>query len=150
MMNLDFSIGGDRWRRSDRPLVLVVEREEEELLLVSHILELVGCSYAGTANGEEAFRLAKTRQPAAILIEPYLRDNTGIDLVRRLKNDVTTRRIPLIALTVLATVDDLAMLREAGCHACLTKPYAIEDLEATLYRQFLAADRASEPQKAAC
>ncbi len=61
-------------------------------------------------NGEEALGIARALKPRVMLVDVKLPDISGIEVVRRLKNDPETRGVQAIILTVY---DDLEIAAEA-------------------------------------
>ncbi len=69
-----------------------------------------------------------------IVLDLFLPDINGMDLLKRIKADPKLRDIPVI---VLSGVDDMAIRRktiEAGAIHFITKPFAIADLKRLLVR----------------
>lgn len=74
------------------------------------------------ADGATAMAMARHAQPDLILLDVMLPDLSGIDVCRRLKDDATTRDIPVIMITAAR---DGAARREAlraGADDFLSKP----------------------------
>ncbi len=70
-----------------------------------------GISVVGEAeNGDEALDMARRKKPQVMLVDVKLPDISGIEVVRRLKNDPETSDIQAIILTVY---DDLEIAAEA-------------------------------------
>ncbi|MBW4492923.1 MAG: response regulator [Oscillatoria princeps RMCB-10] len=116
------------------PLVLAVDDSEDNLGLIGQIIELLGCSFMGASDGQTALVLAKQSQPALVLLDICMPDVDGIEVVRRLKQDPQTANIPVVAITGLAKAEDRDRILAAGCADCITKPFVLENLEATLCR----------------
>lgn len=66
--------------------------------------------------------LARTRQPALILLDIHLPDMDGYAVLQRLRDDPSTRDIPVVAVSANAMPRDLDRARAAGFAADLTKP----------------------------
>lgn len=62
-------------------------------------------------GGEDALRLARQRKPDLILMSLSLPDMAGADLIRALRNDPVTRRIPILALAGADEDERIAALR---------------------------------------
>lgn len=118
----------------NRPLVLAVDDDEDNLLLMSQSLELFGCSSMSAEDAKSAFALAQKYQPDIILLDMRLPDIDGIEFVRQLKQNIQTMNIPIIAVTALAQEADRKRFLAAGCTDYISKPFMLEDLEATLLR----------------
>lgn len=117
-----------------RPLALVAEDDEDNLLLLTHILESFGISYVSTLDGKEVLRFAEIHRPDLILLDIIFPDFDGLEVIQDLKQNVSTSAIPVVAVTALVGEEYHKRLLQTGCQECLYKPYDIEDLEAILQR----------------
>lgn len=113
----------------EKPCVLALETDEDNLLLISYIVKQLNCNLLTAIDGVQALALAKEYQPDLILLEPDLPQENGYQLIESLKSNDLTSRIPIIALTQLVLPEEREALLKAGCDACLRKPYLIEALE---------------------
>jgi two-component system, cell cycle response regulator DivK len=113
-------------RNDSLRMVLVVEDTEETLELLSDILVEAGFQVVCAQNGIDAVDTAVKLLPDAILMDLSLPLMGGCEAARLLKSDPRTRNIPILALT--GHHNYLAMAREAGCDAFLTKPCPPERL----------------------
>lgn len=117
-----------------QPRILAVDDNEDNLLLLSEVLNVFDCSLFTATNGQIALTIAQAYNPDLILLDVMLPDLNGIEVVRHLKHNPTTENIPVIAVTALASEEDRDRLLAAGCNGYLSKPYMIEDLEAIVRR----------------
>ena len=85
-----------------RPLVLLVEDDVATVRLVRAYLRDAGYDLAETATCANALELAQRLQPAAILLDLDLDGEDGLDLLKELKAQPSTRDIPVIIESVLA------------------------------------------------
>ncbi len=136
MMNLQRRFNTDTQKNINQPLVLVVDDNEDNLQLLTQLLELMECSFITAADGETTISLAKNRQPDLILLDMMLPDMSGIEVSCNLKHDPQTKNIPIVAVTAMARVEDKERFLVAGCVDCVTKPYNIEDIE-TIIRKYI-------------
>lgn len=65
-------------------------------------------------DGEEALRLARTESPDLILLDVIMPKMQGFDVLRALKSDPHTSRIPVIILSNLGQESDSVAAREMG------------------------------------
>lgn len=124
---------------SQHPLVLAVDDDEDNLLLLTYSLALFGYSSISTADGETALLLVRNYRPDLILLDIVLPDLSGVDVVQRLKQDLQTTMIPVIAVTGLAGAEDRDKLLQAGCSDYISKPYILENLQGIIERHLIAA-----------
>ncbi|HEX8393175.1 MAG TPA: response regulator [Longimicrobium sp.] len=104
------------------PIVLLVEDNEDNRTIYTTILRHVGIDVIEAGNGEDGIRLARERNPAVILMDVAMPGIDGWEATRRLKADVDTAHIPVIALTAHAMAEDRQRAVEAGCEGYLAKP----------------------------
>jgi DNA-binding NarL/FixJ family response regulator len=90
----------------------IVDDHEIVRLGIHRVLEgEVGIRLVGEAKtGEEAITLAREEEPQVMLVDVKLPDISGIEVVRRLKEDPETAGVQAIILTVY---DDLEIAAEA-------------------------------------
>lgn len=118
------------------PIILAVDDDEDNLVLLTEVLGPLNCLVMTATHGQTALRLAQAYQPNLILLDIMLPDLNGIEVVYRLKQNQETAKIPVIAVTALARLEDRDRLILAGCNDYISKPYILEDLEA-LIRHYL-------------
>jgi two-component system cell cycle response regulator DivK len=112
--------------------VLIVEDNALNLKLLSDLLEYHGYYVVATGSGEAARRIAEEEQPDLILMDIQLPDFSGIDATRRLKANLKTQRIPIIAVTAFAMSGDRTKIMESGCDDYMAKPFNILELLALI------------------
>jgi PAS domain S-box-containing protein len=84
--------------------------------------------FLGATTGESGISLARTHNPALILLDINLPDMSGFDVMCALRADAATREIPIVALSANATTDDIERGRREGCVEYLTKPVRLEKM----------------------
>lgn len=113
--------------------ILYVEDNPANLSLVEQLVarrpELV-LSIATT--GMQGMAMARADAPDLILMDINLPDIDGIEVLRILKKDPATSRIPIIAVSANAMPHDIAKGLKAGFLLYLTKPIKIAEFNATL------------------
>ena len=119
-----------------RPLVLAVDDNQDNLELLTQILDLFGCECMGAVDGYAALSAVVDRPPDLIVLDICLPDIDGIEVVKRIQENPELRHIPIVAVTALAKPEDRARILKAGCVEYISKPFNIKDLE-TIIRQHL-------------
>lgn len=120
-----------------QPLVLVVDDNQDNLLLLTQLIELMDCSFITATDGESAISMAKAHQPDLILLDMMLPDISGIEVSYNLKQAQQTQNIPIVAVTAMARVEDKERFLVAGCDECVTKPYNVDELEEIVRKYIL-------------
>lgn len=98
-----------------RPLVLVVEDNQDSLLLLTQALELFECTGLSATNGREALSLVQAFQPNLILLDILLPDMSGLEVVRQLQQNPDFASMPIVAVTALAKLEDRQQIL-SYCH----------------------------------
>ena len=102
--------------------ILLVEDNEMNRDMLSRRLERKGYAVTMALDGEQAMTMARSENPALILMDMSLPVLDGWEATRRLKAAPETKAIPIIALTAHAMASDEQKARDAGCDDFDTKP----------------------------
>ena len=113
--------------------ILIVEDVELNRDLLSQLLE-DDYQLAYAADGAAGVEKAVKERPDLILMDLSLPVIDGWEATRRIKADLATASIPIIALTAHAMSGDEGKARAAGCDDFMTKPIDEELLFAKLRR----------------
>jgi len=108
--------------------ILLVEDNEMNRDVLSRRLVRNGFEIVMAVNGQEGLDLASSENPDLILLDMSLPVLDGWDAARRLKADAATAKIPVIALTAHAMVQDKDKALAAGCDDFDTKPVELPRL----------------------
>lgn len=104
------------------PKILLVEDNEMNRDMLSRRLQRKGYEVVMAHDGEQALVLASAEDPDLILMDISLPKMDGWEVTRRLKSNLDTKRIPVIALTAHALSSDREKAFEMGCDDYDTKP----------------------------
>lgn len=108
--------------------LLIIEDDPSMLELLRVHLRAAGHAVRTVSDAADGIREIFAESPDLILSDiamPYL---DGMELLRALRSDPLTRRIPVIFLTGLTDDDTLAKASTLGADDFLTKPIQVEDL----------------------
>lgn len=109
------------------PRILVVEDNDMNMQLVEFLLEEKGYTIVKATSGEEALSLARGGDaPDLILMDIHLPGIDGLSVVRAMKEDARTARVPILALTAHAMRGDKDRFLEAGCDGYISKPIDVK------------------------
>ncbi len=112
--------------------VLIVEDNPTNMTLAVFLLQSVGHTVLSAMDAEVGLTLARDEQPDLILMDIQLPGMDGLEATALLKQDATTRAIPVIALTALAMKGDEQRIRAAGCDGYIAKPMRYQEFLATI------------------
>lgn len=117
--------------------ILVVEDNDMNMQLVEFLLEEGGYAIVKATSGEEALAITRNGSdstPDLILMDIHLPGMDGLSVVRAMKEDVRTARIPILALTAHAMRGDKDRFLEAGCDGYISKPIDVKTFLSSIER----------------
>jgi two-component system sensor histidine kinase ChiS len=112
--------------------ILVVDDNPTNLRVLVDYLEEVGFEVLAAEDGETAIDLLQYTLPDIILLDVMMPGIDGFETCRRLKNDSTTKDIPVIFMTALSDTDDKVEGLQAGAVDYITKPLQHEEVLARI------------------
>lgn len=107
--------------------ILLVDDTQTVIMTERMMLSELGFTIHTAKNGVEALKLAATIKPDLVLLDIVMPEMDGIETCRRLKEDPTTRGIPVVMVTTKGEPDKVEEAFLAGCNDYITKP--IDKLE---------------------
>jgi two-component system cell cycle response regulator DivK len=107
-------------------LILIVEDNEKNRRLVRDVLQFKGYQTIETETGEEGVELARSRQPALVLMDIQLPGIDGITALKRLREDPTTHAMRVMAVTASAMTQDRQNILAAGFDGYQSKPINVK------------------------
>jgi two-component system cell cycle response regulator DivK len=113
-------------------LILVVEDNDKSRKLVRDVLKFKGYEIVEAETGEEGVRLARERRPSLVLMDIRLPGIDGIAALGRLRAEVATQGIPVMAMTASVMAGDRQKVLDAGFDAFQSKPINVKDFLATV------------------
>ena len=102
--------------------ILIVEDNPMNMELATDLLETSGYVVIQAGMAEEGIELARAELPDLILMDISLPGMDGLEATGILKQDPTTKDIPVIAMTAHAMKGDEEKALTAGCAGYITKP----------------------------
>lgn len=120
-----------------RPLkILVAEDNAVNQLLVRTILERDGHQVDIVDTGRKAIGAAAAKPFDIILLDLQMPEMGGLEAARGIRAlDGAQARIPILAFTAAASVEEVMTCRNAGMNGVVAKPFRSQDLIAAIARQ---------------
>jgi CheY-like chemotaxis protein len=113
-------------------LILIIEDNPRNLKLTRDVLQFKGYRTLEADTAEAGIALAREHQPALILMDVQLPGLDGCEAMKILKADISTRQIPVVAVTSFAMKGDRENLLAAGFDGYMSKPIDIKELPAVV------------------
>ena len=115
---------------------LIIEDNENNVELISFILEHAGYSVSVAKNGFEGIRMAEVELPDFIILDVQLPDIDGFEVLQKIRANKSLEKIPIIVMTSYALSGHKDRMKELGANCYIEKPInpisIIEDIESTL------------------
>jgi DNA-binding response OmpR family regulator len=109
--------------------ILFVEDEEALQKSMGRALEFEGYNVLTAADGESGYNIAIKEKPDLILLDLILPKMDGFEVLRSLKKNDETKKIPVAILTNLESTADIDKALELGALTYLVKAnYELSDL----------------------
>jgi len=128
---LDVDIGSvfDSFERSDNETteaisgrILVVDDNDSNRNLLAHQLRRQGHDISTSPSGRQALEMIRESAPDLILLDLFMPDMNGFDVLREMHKDEDLRAVPVIIITGLSDKEAAVKCIEAGAFDLLIKP----------------------------
>src|SRR5438132_7971258 len=112
------------------PTVLIADDEDDTRVMFRTLLGTKGYRVVEASNGEQVIEVTLRENPGLVLLDLGLPLMNGLNVIRRLRNDLKVDDVPLVVITGYDKHFDTAVA--AGCDDYLIKPVDFERLERLL------------------
>jgi CheY-like chemotaxis protein len=102
--------------------ILYIEDNEQNLYLVTFMMEKHGYEVIAARDGQEGIERAAAVSPDLILLDIQLPVMDGYAVARQLRANPDLAGIPIVAITSYAMVGDREKSLAAGCTGYIEKP----------------------------
>ena len=107
---------------SDMKKALIIEDNEDNMKLISFILEKNGYDTVWAENGKKGTEMVLSEKPDFIILDIQLPDINGLEVLRDIRKSEANGNIPIVAMTSFAMSGDRQKMLEAGCNGYIEKP----------------------------
>ena len=118
--------------RNDKPLILIVDDNPQNIQVLGSILEKNGYETAVAMSGKQALIFLTEENPELILLDIMMPEMDGYEVCREIKKSKTTKYIPVIFLSAKMETEDLLTGFKAGAVDYVTKPFNPPELLARI------------------
>jgi CheY-like chemotaxis protein len=113
--------------QNDKKKILIVDDEPNVRRLVHTILSK-DFTVLEAEDGRQAIDVAGTQRPDLILMDMLMPRMDGLTACYTIKNDPTTKSIPVLMLTAIGFELNVKLSQQMGADAYMTKPFTSQDL----------------------
>jgi two-component system cell cycle response regulator DivK len=129
-----------------KPTILLIEDNEQNLYLATFLLEQNGFNVVPARSGPEGIELAGRIQPALIILDIQLPQMDGYAVARELRQNLSLKDVPMVAVTSYAMVGDRERALEAGCNGYIEKPINPDTFRSQIQRYLKTRPAGGETQ----
>lgn len=109
-------------------MIYIVEDDSNISELVVYTLKMTGFEAESFSCGEELFEAMEKNLPELILLDIMLPGEDGITILKQIRSNVVTRKIPVIMLTAKGSEYDKVTGLDSGADDYVTKPFGMMEL----------------------
>jgi two-component system cell cycle response regulator DivK len=113
---------------SKRCKILYIDDDLNNSTLMKRILEAEGYVVSTASNGLMGLAQAEQERPDLILLDIYMPDLNGHQVVHCLRQMEHTRETPILMVSASRTPEDKHLSAEAGCDGYITKPIDVDHI----------------------
>ena len=124
------------------PTILIIEDEVNVSSFIKRGLEEEGFSTVPAFDGETGYSLACSREFDAVVLDVILPKMNGIEVCRRIRNELGYS-LPILMLTALGSTEDIVTGLDAGADDYLSKPFKFKELLARIKVMLRRKDNAN-------
>ena len=120
--------------RLKRKILYIEDNPTNMQLMHEFIHRIPAYELFEATNAKDGWKLIEANAPDVILLDLHLPDQSGIDLLKQIRTDALTNRIPVIVVSADATDLAIEQTLGLGAQAYITKPINFGELTAELNR----------------
>ena len=124
--------------------IVVAEDDDAIAHMVNMALGDAGFLCLRARDGQEALNLVRTHTPDLLVLDVMMPKMDGIEVSKRLRDDVLLSKTPILMLTALADIDQKVAGFDAGADDYVTKPFDLRELSARVNALIRSAQRERE------
>ena len=132
------------------PQILIIDDDPTIRMTLQKFLKSQGYGVVLAKDGEEGLAMAKELHPSLIICDWMMPIIDGLEVCRRIKNDVGLANIYLILLTARDQEGDLVKGLEMGADDFLSKPPRINELRARVRAGLRPFNQREEERASTC
>ena len=109
-------------------MIYIVEDDSNIRKLESYALKNSGYEVAECSDANSFWALCRTALPDLVILDIMLPEEDGLSILRRLRNDPATQRIPVIIISAKSGELDTVTGLDTGADDYITKPFGVMEL----------------------
>ena len=106
-------------------LVYIVDDSEDIIEVEKYALERMGFEVEGFLKSKPFFEKIRAKKPDMILLDVFIYDENGFDVLNKLRASTDTKKIPVIMVSACDSEYDKTKGLDAGADDYISKPFGI-------------------------
>ena len=108
--------------------VLIADDEPNIVVSLEYLMKREGHEVLVARDGDEALALARSAQPALVLLDVMMPHKTGFEVCQAVRADEALQGTKILMLTAKGRETDVAKGVALGANAYMTKPFSTREL----------------------
>lgn len=126
----------------DKPIALIVEDDRDIVALFRHVLDVAGYHTEIVLDGLDAMERLASMKPNIVLLDLQLPRLSGVEILKRMRDDERLMRVPVVVITAYAPYADSLPVEP---DLLLLKPVDINQLSSLVQRLQATQGALDEP-----
>ena len=115
-----------------KPTILIVDDDNDALFTIGEFVKEMNCNTIFAHNGMECLLMLNHVEPDLIFLDIMMPQMDGFETIKRIRSDNRFIKIPIVALTAYAMLDNKNIIENNGFNDLVTKPINSQLLAAKL------------------
>ena len=121
--------------------ILIIDDQAENVFYLQDRLQKEGFEVISANSGRTGIEAALTQSPDLILLDIMMPQMDGFETIKRIRKDNRFSKLPVIALTAYAMLDNKNVIEKNGFNDLVTKPINFQTLSAKITKYLSEAPR---------
>lgn len=118
------------WAEKGEKMIYLVEDDDSIRELVVYTLNSTGLEAKGFDRPSEFWEAVKEEKPSLAMLDLMLPEESGIDILKKLREDTQTEKLPVIIVTAKSSEYDKINGLESGADDYIAKPFSMMEMVA--------------------
>ena len=114
--------------RNGMQRIYCVEDDQNIRDLIVYALGTAGFEAKGFEKASELYEEMKRQMPSLVLLDIMLPEEDGMSVLKHIRTDAATKRLPVIMLTAKSAEFDKVMGLDNGADDYITKPFGVMEM----------------------
>ncbi|MBI1961433.1 MAG: response regulator [Parcubacteria group bacterium] len=123
---------------SNQPIVLLAEDDQFLRRMYATKLSQAGIETVLAEDGKQALDCARKAKPSLVLLDILMPKMDGFEVLAEMKKDPNLKDVPVVLLTNLSEVEDVARAKKLGASEYLIKAHFLPSEVLAMVRRYLS------------